>query len=120
MIVKLPVFVIVTDCVRTLATNAAVVIGAPVKLPVEVRTAVLVKAAMLLFASSAVMSMLNGVPAVCCAILPRPPPRRGEGVTAPLMTVNAALVPVADGLVPAVIVKLLVFVIVTTAWSCWH
>ena len=40
--------------------------GAPVNVPVDVTTAVPVKFAVLLFASSAVMSALNAVLAVCC------------------------------------------------------
>ena len=46
------------------ATNAAVVIGAPVNVPVDEdrRPG---EAAVLLFASSAVMSALNAVPATC-------------------------------------------------------
>ena len=40
-------------------------------MPVDVRPGGAAKVAMLLFASSAVTSMLNGVP-VCCAMLPPP------------------------------------------------
>ena len=51
---KLPVFVIVIACeASTPLTNVAVVSGAPMSVPVDVRTALLLKFAVLLFASSA-------------------------------------------------------------------
>ena len=57
---------------------------------------------------------MNGVPAVCCAIAPPPTALTAKWVVTPPTTVNAALVPVAEGLeLVAVSVKLPVLVSVT-------
>src|SRR2546426_754772 len=94
--VKLPVFEIVTLCeVSTPDANAAVVTGAPTSVPVDVSVAVPVNpVTVLLFASRAVILMLNGVPAICVPMAPPPNASTRKLFSAPGFTVNALLVPV--------------------------
>src|SRR5881397_840850 len=110
--VKLPVFEIVTLCeASTPDANAAVVPPAD-SVPVDVMVAVPMKpVTVLLFASRAVILMLNGVPAICVGMAPPPAFSTRKLFSAPGSTVNALLVPL-DPLV-AVSVKLPVFEIVT-------
>ena len=69
MMLKLPAFVMVTFCVRTPSVNAALVSGAPVSAPVEVRVTLLPPPSnavtVLPKESLAVMVMGKGVPVVC-------------------------------------------------------
>src|SRR6059036_2119805 len=110
--VKLPMFEIVTLCeVSTPAVNAAVVPPAD-SVPVDVMVAVPVNpVTVLLFASRAVILMLNGVPAICVPMAPPPAASTRKLFSTPGFTVNALLVPL-DPFV-AVSVKLPVFEIVT-------
>src|SRR5881396_3665139 len=105
-------FEIVTLCeASTPAVNAAVVPPAD-SVPVDVMVAVPVNpVTVLLFASRAVILMLNGVPAVCVPMAPPPATSTRKLFSTPGFTVNALLVPL-DPLV-AVSVKLPVFEIVT-------
>src|SRR5207249_30017 len=111
--VKLPVFEIVTLCeASTPALNAAVVPRSEERRVGNVRVAVPVKPVnVMLYASCAVILVLNADPAVCVAIAPPTAASTRKLFSTPGFTVNALLVPL-DPLV-AVSVKLPVFEIVT-------
>jgi hypothetical protein len=98
VIVKLPVFVIVTLCeLRTPFVNDAVVIGAPTSVPVELSITLLplpLKLVTVLpLASSAVTAILNAVPAVCGLLMVA----KTKWLSAPGLTVKLLLVAPVSG-----------------------
>src|SRR5437016_9145092 len=111
--VKLPMFEIVTLCeASTPDANGAVVPPAD-SVPVDVIVAVPVNpVTVLLFASRAVILMLNAVPAVCVGMAPPPGAASTRKLfSTPGFTVTTLLVPVFPAVV-VVIVMLPVFDIV--------
>jgi hypothetical protein len=120
VIVKLPVFEIVTACeASTPAVNAAVVPEPVESVPVEPMSTVPVKpVAMLPSASRAVTRTLNPLPAVWGPIAPPPAASTTKSETAPASTLNELLVPVCEPPLVrvAVIAKMPLFEIVT-AWD---
>ena len=96
VIVKLPVFEIVTACeFSTPAVNAAVVPSPAESVPVEVMSTVPVNPVTVFpFASRAVIRMLKLEPAVCGPMLPPPACSTRKSASAPGLTVNELLVPV--------------------------
>src|SRR5437867_2949301 len=105
-------FEIVTMCGASRPAVTAAVVPPADNVPVDVMVAVPVNpVTVLLFASRAVILMLNAVPAVCVPMAPPPAFSTRKLFSAPGFTVNALLVPL-DPLV-AVSVKLPVFEIVT-------
>lgn len=96
VIVKLPVFVIVTVVLSTPLLNCPVVIGAPTRAPVDVSITLLLlvfpnPVTVLLFASSAVIVMLKAVPAVCEPIGCEPFEEKTNFDSTPGVNVTAAV-----------------------------